>query len=243
MPTFQAQIHPTRCWRGLCQNWSYSAFVTCSYRTIKEIFSPSCTRNLSSMGFHSSFGAINFWWVWSFTSHAPCEIFVSFPFLHRVVVLYFCWTGAGFGLSRYTQSILLLLWVKTLNCLVNTCLLQRNDSLPGCLILKRCSHEICWESTNSCDYLTALGNGTETRSVFEIKVLIADGGCRQIFETSLEPLGSRAHQRRGCPASLLQWATAIWYHSFVQLRVIGFVKLDEIGGVCKRDGYHYFSLM
>lgn len=74
--------------------------------------------------------------------------------------------------------------VKTSNCLVRTCLLQGNASLSGCFILKPCSHEICWESTNSCDYLTALGNSTETRSVSEIKVLITDGGCKQVLETS-----------------------------------------------------------
>lgn len=45
-----------------------------------NLFSKLRHRNLSSMGFHSSFGAIIFWWVWSFTSHALCEIFVSFPF-------------------------------------------------------------------------------------------------------------------------------------------------------------------
>lgn len=111
----------------------------------------------------------------------PLWDFCLFSFWHRVAFLYFCWTGAGFGLSRYAQSILLLLWVKILNCLVNTCLLQRNASLPGCLILKPCSHEICWESTNSCDYLTALGNGTETRSVFEIK----SADCRWRLQADL----------------------------------------------------------
>ena len=80
----------------------------------------------------------------------------------------------------------------------------RNASLPGCFILKPCSHEICWESTNSFDYLTALGNGTETRLVFETKAPIAGGGCRQIFEASPQPLGSQEHRRRGCPASLRQ---------------------------------------
>lgn len=64
-------------------------------------------RDLCSTEFHGSFDescffSLKFWWIWPFISNALYDISVSCTFSDRVMVFYFCWIEAGFGLVRYT---------------------------------------------------------------------------------------------------------------------------------------------